>query len=166
MVIRLANATDLPAICEIYNAAVATKHDTVDTVPLSAEAFAPSLESADPSTRPIWVADMDGEVHAFLQLRDFYGRPGYEHTAELGFFVHTDWKGQGVATRLVAHALTEASSLNLRTILAYVFAHNIESLTLLRVFGFEQWGLLKEIADLGEQRADLAILGRVIQPDL
>jgi L-amino acid N-acyltransferase YncA len=166
MDIRLATASDLPAICEIYNGAVATKRDTTDTAPLSEEAFAPILESFDPATRPIWVAEMDGDVHAYLQLRDFYGRPGYEHTAELGFYVHTDWKRRGIATRLVEHALTEASSLNLRTLLAYVFAHNIESLTLLRVFGFEQWGLLKEIADLGDQHGDLVILGRVIQPDL
>lgn len=166
MDIRLANASDLPAICEIYNAAVATRLATADTTPLDEDAFVKILDDSDPDRRPIWVAETEGAVHAYLQLRDFHGRTGYERTAELGFYVHPDWNRRGIATRLVEHALTEASSLNMRTLLAFVFAHNIPSLTLLRVFGFEQWGLLKEVADLDDQRCDLVMLGRVIQPDI
>lgn len=166
MDIRLASASDLSAICEIYNAAVATRLATADTTHLDEDAFVEILENSDPSRRPIWVAETEGAVHAYLQLRDFHGRPGYERTATLSFYVHPDWHRRGIATRLVEHALTESSSLNMRTLLALVFAHNIPSLTLLRVFGFEQWGLLKEVADLDDQRCDLVILGRVIQPDI
>lgn len=50
--------------------------------------------------------------------------------------------------------------LTVDTIVAYIFGHNIPSLKLFKSFGFTQWGLLPQVAELDGIKRDLVILGR------
>jgi L-amino acid N-acyltransferase YncA len=99
-------------------------------------------------------------VAGWLSLNDFYGRPAYAGTAELGVYVAPEHQRAGVARELLAQAIDRAPSLGLTTLLAFVFGHNAPSLALFERAGFERWGTLPEVARLDERRADLVILGR------
>jgi phosphinothricin acetyltransferase len=50
--------------------------------------------------------------------------------------------------------------LGIRTLLAFIFAHNAPSLRLFQAAGFERWGLLPRVAEMDGREYSLAILGR------
>jgi phosphinothricin acetyltransferase len=161
--IRAARATDLPVIVAIYNASIPGRMATADTDPVTVEQREPWFRESDPGRRPLWVdCNEDGVAQAWLSLRSFYGRPADAGPGEVAGDTTPEARREGRATRLLIHALTEAPSLRIKTLLAFVFAHNRPSLALFERHGFEHWGLLPRVAELDGQERHLAILGRRI----
>lgn len=160
MLIRDAAAADLPAIVAIYNAAIPGRMATADTVEVTVESRQAWFGQRDPQRRPLWVAEQEGQVIGWLSVRDFYGRPAYHATAELGLYVHPEHQRGGVGRLLLDHAIAAAPPLGVSTLLGFVFAHNEPSVKLLRRFGFETWGHLPRIAELDGIERDLLILGK------
>jgi L-amino acid N-acyltransferase YncA len=118
------------------------------------------FDARDPQRRPLWIAERDGAVAGWLSINDFYGRPAYAATAEIGVYVAPEHQGAGVGRALVAHAIERAPAIGLSTLLAFVFGHNGPSLKLFEQEGFDRWGTLPQVARLDERGADLVILGR------
>ena len=118
----------------------------------------------DPARRPLWVwCDEDGAPPlAWLSLRSFYGRPAYRATVETAIYTSPNARRRGLGKRLLAHAISSASTLQINTLLAYVFAHNDPSLGLFHGAGFVLWGRLPAVAELDGIQRDLVILGRRI----
>lgn len=133
---------------------------TADLEPVSVESRRPWFEERDPARRPIWVLEVGGDVAGWLSVNDFYGRPAYAATAEVGVYVDERHRGRGVARTLVGHAIAEAPRLGLSTLLAFVFGHNVPSLALFERAGFHPWGQLPGVASLDGRPSDLVILGR------
>ncbi len=158
--IRLAAEADLPAIVAIYNAAIPGRLVTADTEPVTVESRRPWFAAHGPRRHPLWVLETAGTVVGWLGLEAFYGRPAYHATAEVSVYVAPDRRRRGVGRALLAHALGAAPGLGLRTLLAFVFAHNAPSLTLFAAHGFAEWGRLPRVAELDGVERDLAILGR------
>lgn len=159
--IRFAEASDLPAIVEIYNASIPGRLATADTQPVTVEARRAWFADFDPARRPIWVVeDAPGAVAAWLSLRSFYGRPAYQATVEIAVYCAPRAQRRGHGRALMDHALGAAPGLGIRTILAFVFAHNTPSVGLFSAVGFELWGRLPRIAELDGVERDLAIMGR------
>jgi phosphinothricin acetyltransferase len=131
---------------------------TADLEPVSVASRRAWFAEFDPARRPLYVF-ADPRVKGWLSLRSFYGRPAYGATAETGLYVAPEAQRQGLGRMLLRHALAEAPGLGLRTLLAFVFAHNAASLALFEVEGFGRWGLLPRVAELDGIERDLAILG-------
>jgi len=163
--IRNADASDLSAIVDIYNAAIPGRLATADTEPVSVASRQAWFHDRDFSRHPVWVfedSSRDKRIRGWLSFKPFYGRPAYSATAEVSIYVDPAAQRTGVATQLMEHAIAWAPELRLTTYLAFVFAHNGPSLELCRKFGFEQWGHLPRIAVLDGIDRDLLILGRRI----
>ena len=87
----------------------------------------------EPSGRPIWVMEDEGEIVGWLSSSDFYdGRPAYRATAEIGVYVDRGHRRKGVGRRLVEEAVSRAPELGLRTPTAGALAHNGASIDPLR----------------------------------
>lgn len=158
--IRDATEADLPAIVEIYNAAIPGRMATADTEPVSLESRRAWFAEHAPDARPLWVASLDGGVVGWLSVRSFYGRPAYRATAEISVYVAPGHRRAGVARALLARAIDAGPRLRLRTLLGFIFAHNAPSLGLFEGFGFQRWALLPRVADLDGVERDLVIVGR------
>lgn len=160
--IRYAQPPDLPAIVDVYNASIPGRMATADTAPVTVEQREPWFREFSPTLRPLWVccAAEEGSISGWLSLRSFYGRPAYQATVEIAVYVAPAAQRQGVARTLVDHALQQAPLLGIRTVLAFVFAHNAPSIALFERFGFAAWGRLPRVAELDGVERDLAILGR------
>lgn len=158
--IRHAIQDDLPRIVAIYNASIPGRMATADTTPVSLADRRGWFGEFDPARRPLWVhCDDDGEPMAWLSLRSFYGRPAYASTVEIGVYTAPEAVRQGRARALLAHALASMNRLKIKTLLAFVFAHNLPSLRLFERTGFARWGLLPQVAELDGIERDVAILG-------
>ncbi|MGZ5035368.1 MAG: N-acetyltransferase family protein [Usitatibacter sp.] len=160
--IRLAASGDLPAIVAIYNASIPGRLATADTDAVSVEDRQEWFRGFDPVSRPLWVYDRDGVVLGWLGLRSFYGRPAYHRTVESAVYVAPEHQREGIARRLLAHALDECPRLGVANVLAFVFAHNMPSVTLFEAHGFGRWGLLPKVCEMDGKEHDLLILGRRI----
>lgn len=161
--IRNASENDLPAIIAIYNSTIPGRMVTADLSPISVESRLDWFQEHSPHFRPLWVAEAEGAVIAWLSFSSFYGRPAYNKTAEISIYVHESWRGQGLGSRLLHKAITHSPEIGVDTLLGFIFGHNTPSLTLFKKFGFEQWGWLPKVAVLDGVERDLAILGMQIK---
>jgi L-amino acid N-acyltransferase YncA len=162
MNIRPAIAPDLPAIIAIYNAAIPSRIATADTEPITVasrqEWFAKHNES-----RPLWVLEVEQEIAAWIGLTSFYGgRPAYDATAEVSIYIAPAHQRQGYGRLLVQQVIEHCPRLEITTLLAMYFDHNIASQRLFTSFGFEPMGHLAEIAVLDGVKRGLVIAGKRI----
>ncbi|UGS34988.1 GNAT family N-acetyltransferase [Capillimicrobium parvum] len=159
MPVRDARPADLERIVAIYNASIPGRLATADLEPVTVDERRAWLLERDATRRPVWVTERDGEVAGWLSVGDFYGRPAYAATVEVGVYVDPAHQRCGVGRELLDHLVANAPQLGLRRLLAFVFAHNAPSLALFERAGFERWGLLPEVAELDGRLIDSAILG-------
>ena len=158
--IRHAAPADLPAIVAIYNASIPGRMATADTEPVTVGQREEWFRDFDAGNRPIWVYEADGAILGWLGLRSFYGRPAYRRTVESAVYVSPEHQREGIARRLLQHALDECPRLGISNVLAFVFAHNMPSVTLFEAHGFGRWGLLPKVCEMDGREHDLLILGK------
>jgi L-amino acid N-acyltransferase YncA len=159
MKIRDAVETDLPAIIEIYNAAIATRISTAQLEPVTLEERRSWLKDHSPDRHPFWVLEIDGEVAGWLTLKSFLPRGAYRDTAEVSVYVDEKFRRRGVGQALLAEAIARAPSLGIRAMVGLIFTHNEPSLRLFEHLSFEKWGLLPRVARLDDVERDLTIMG-------
>ncbi len=157
---RLATRGDLERIVDIYNATIPSRLATADTEPVSVESRVKWFEDHTPGFRPLWVVEVDGRIAAWLSFSSFYGRPAYHGTAELSVYVDASLRGRGLGSYLVTQAISYAPTLDLHTLLGFIFGHNESSLRLFERSGFARWGELPRVAILDGVERDLVIVGR------
>jgi L-amino acid N-acyltransferase YncA len=167
--IRDAKIEDLTAIVEIYNSSIPGRMATADLEPVTVSSRLDWFNTHN-SRRPIWTIlvprgfanEVDGKIGGWLSLRSFYGRDAYQHTAEVSVYVSPDYHRQHLGDRLLTHAIAACPSLDLNTLVGFIFGHNQPSLSLFKKHEFQQWGFLPQIAELNGTERDLVILGRKI----
>jgi phosphinothricin acetyltransferase len=163
--VRKAVAADLPAIVAIYNSTISSRMVTADTEPVTIEERRPwFIEHQTTANRPLWAAEYDGTLCGWLSLSNFYGRPAYRGTAEISIYLDHAFRGRGIGSSLLHYALDQASDLEIKTILAFIFGQNKPSLHLFERFGFEAWGTLPKVAELDDNECDLIIMGKRVNP--
>ncbi|HTL89181.1 MAG TPA: GNAT family N-acetyltransferase, partial [Leptolyngbya sp.] len=145
----------------IYNHAIPAKTITADINPVTVESRLDWFHGHS-SQYPLWVLEREGEIAGWLAVRMFYGREAYRSTAEISLYVAPKFHRQGIGQTLLSHAIEQAPKLKLRTLLGIVFAENQPSISLLKKFGFEQWGYLPQVARSWDSDRDVMILGRKI----
>lgn len=157
---RLAAREDLERIVEIYNATIPSRRVTADTEPVSVESRVAWFEHHNPGFRPLWVVELEGRIAAWLSFSSFYGRPAYKRTAELSVYVDEPYRRLALGSYLLTQAISRAPSLELDTLLGFIFGHNQPSLSLFEKCGFHRWGELPRVALLDGVERDLVIVGR------
>ncbi|HLO86547.1 MAG TPA: GNAT family N-acetyltransferase [Nostocaceae cyanobacterium] len=159
MMIRHATETDLAEIVAIYNAAIPSRMATADLEPVSVESRLGWFKGRSPVHRPLWIIEVDGIIAGWLSFQSFYGRPAYHSTAEISIYISPNYQKCGLGKQLLTKAIQESPNLGIKTLIAYIFAHNYPSLKLFQSFNFQRWGYLPEVADLDGVERDLVIMG-------
>jgi L-amino acid N-acyltransferase YncA len=162
MIIRDAVEADLPAIVEIYNAAIRERISTAQLDPVSVEDRLPWFQEHLPESHPLWVAEIDGQIAGWLSFHPFIPRGAYRGTAEISVYVGGNFRRLGVGRALLEKAIAHSPRLELTALVGCIFGHNEPSLRLFGRFGFERWGFLPRIARVDEIERDLVMVGRHI----
>ncbi len=157
---RLARQEDLDAIVAIYNSTIASRQVTADTEPVSVASRQAWFDEHTPEKRPLWVAEHDGTVIGWLSYSNFYGRPAYAGTAELSVYLHESARGKGLGRYFLEQAMAFAPTIQVHTLLGFVFGHNEPSLKLFEALAFERWANMPRVATLDGVERDLVILGK------
>lgn len=89
---------------------------------------------------------------------------GHPAPSEIGFGVHHEWRGRGIANALVENAVSLASARNIHKLTARVMPHNAAALRVLAQQGFVEEGyLLSEFAREAGGAKDAVLLARPIR---
>jgi len=156
--VRDAVETDLAAIVDIYNQSIAGGWSTADTKPITATERIDWFRKHNAEKRPLWVAEVDGQMVAWIGLSSFYaGRPAYDATAELSLYVATAHQGRGIGAYLKRQMIEHCPRLGVTTLLSMHFDHNEATRRLNQRLGFQQMGHLTEIAELNGVKRGLII---------
>jgi L-amino acid N-acyltransferase YncA len=148
LIIRTATGNDLETIVAIYNQAVLTKMATADLEPVETNSRLPWFQEHDPKKYPIFVAEIDGKVAGWISLSPYRpGRAALRFTAEVSYYIHTDYQGRGIGTKLLDYAIRESPKYPFKTLFAIILEHNTASIKLVRKFHFAKWGHLPGVAD-------------------
>ncbi len=161
---RVATENDLPTIVAIYNSTVPTRQSTADTTEVSVASRLEWFRQHVPNKRPLLVHEQDGGVVAWVSFQSFYGRPAYDHTAEISIYISSEQRGKGLGRVLLAEALDMTPKLKIKTVVGFVFSHNEPSVRLLQSFGFSEWGKLPNVAEMDRKEYSLSILGKRVNP--
>ena len=160
MIIRDALEVDLPAIVEIYNAAIRGRISTAQLDPVSVEEKLPWFREHSPESHPLWVAEIVGEIAGWLSFHPFITRCAYRGIAEISVYVSEKFRRRGLGQALLEKAIAQAPRLELTALVGCIFGHNEASLRLFERLGFERWGFLPRIARVDDVERDLVIVGR------
>ncbi|TWF94835.1 GNAT family N-acetyltransferase [Saccharopolyspora dendranthemae] len=160
---RLATRADLPAIVDIYNSVIPERSATCDWEPITVASREAWFAESDPDRYPVWVGHEPGSptvVTGYVSLEPFLnGRRGYDITADLALYLHPEHRGRGQGEHLLGQAVARAPELGFQTIATTIFASNERSLRLFRARGFQEWGRLPAVADLGDRLEDVVFVG-------
>lgn len=153
MHIRNAVEADLPAIVDIYNQSIPGGLSTADTAPVAVADRIEWFRNFDPAKRPIWVAEIAGEVIAWIGLTSFYaGRPAYDATVEVSTYVATAHQRKGIGTALKRRIIEACPRLGVTTLVSVAFDRNVGTRMMNEALGFVQAGHLPAIAEIGGEK--------------
>jgi len=159
---KYASISDLPKIVATYNSTVASRLVTADLEPVSVESKTEWFNAHSPNKRPLWIVTIDGDYAGWMSFNSFYGRPAYDGTVEVSIYLEESKRGKGLGKACLQKAIEAAPSLNIHSLLGFIFGHNEPSLKLFYQFGFEKWAHLPAIANMEGIMRDLIILGKKV----
>lgn len=162
---REAQIADLPQIVAIYNQIIPSRLATADLTPVKVAQRTNWFNEFNHEQRPLWLLQEDDQIVGWVGLESFYGRPAYAHTAEISLYLDQDWQHQGLGQQALDYVISQLPRLEVDTLLAYVFSHNLPSQHLFKRNQFATWAHLPDIALMDGQRYSLDILGRHFQND-
>lgn len=161
---RHATEQDLHTIVAIYNSVIPGRMVTADTEPVSVESRRAWYNNHNPQKRPLYIISDGDTIIGWVSLESFYGRPAYNHTAEVSIYLDEAARGKGYGKEILKTIIDQAPALGVKSLLGYIFAHNEPSLKLFKSFGFEQWALFPNVAILDGVERSLIIVGKRVAP--
>ncbi len=161
---RDATIDDLPTIVAIYNSTIAGRLVTADTRPVTVAEKTCWFHQHNPTTRPLWMVENNNKLVGWVSFQDFYGRPAYSGSAEISIYLSPDERGKGYGQLVLQHAINASPAFGIHTLLGFIFAHNLPSISLFERNGFVQWGHLENVAVMDGNNYSLKIFGKRVKP--
>ncbi|QKJ29532.1 N-acetyltransferase family protein [Mucilaginibacter mali] len=165
-IIRHANASDLPAILEIYNHAIihttAVYQDDVHTLAMREQWFADKLKLG----HPVFVAAEAGKVTGFSTYGPFRNWPGYRFTVEHSVYVDTGSRGKGVGKMLVQAVINHARDKGMHALIAGIDSSSAGSLHLHQSLGFTEVAHFKQVGFKFGRWLDLKFLELLLNENI
>lgn len=158
-VLREAVREDVPQMTAIYNDAILSRISTADVEPISEKESLENFLKHDKKRYPVWVNEYHGKIIAYLGLKPFYGRAGYDKSCEVSVYIDKNFQGQKLGQKFLLEIITRSRKLGFKNLLAFIFKDNVASVKLFKKFGFKEWGRLPQVACIDDMEKDLVILG-------
>jgi len=158
-----AHQIDLKRITEILNQAILWGQTNAFTQTFCEEDRLDWFNNHTDGRYRIFVAKQNDQVIAYLSLSPYRkGRQAFLNTAEVSYYVDFNHHKKGIASLLMQHAFDYCRENNFTTLLAFLYGHNKQSISFLKKFDFEEWGLLPGVAIVNGKNFDHVIYGKRI----
>lgn len=146
LIIRLIAKDDVFACLSIYNYEVEHGVATLDLEPRTLEEWHEWYNAHSDEQYPIIVGTIDDVVVGYASLSPYRLKDAFKSTVELSIYIHQNYRGRGVATRLMEHILEMAKAdTMIHNVVSVITAGNEGSTKLHNRFGFTYCGLTPEV---------------------
>ena len=146
LVIRPITQDDVASCLDIYNYEVVNGVATLDLEHRTLPEWQEWYEAHQSSEHCIFVGLMNDIVVGYASLSPYRLKDAFKSTVELSIYIHKDYRGQGVATRLMERILEMAKAdTMIHNVVSVITAGNEESTKLHNRFGFTYCGLTPEV---------------------
>ncbi len=160
--VRLATASDLPAILDISNWAALNTAANFAIEPETLDTWQTDYDETHEMFPWLVAADDLGDVVAFAKAGPWKGRCAYGWTAETTVYVMPDSFGKGIGTALYTRLVETLRAQGYRTLLGGITQPNPASVRLHEALGFRRVALLEGVGwkfdrwhDVGYWQLDL-----------
>ena len=144
--IRRAVIDDVQDCLNIYNYEVEHGVATLDLEPRTLEEWHEWYNAHSDEHHPMIVGTIDDVVVGYASLSPYRLKDAFKSTVELSIYIHQDYRGQGVATRLMERILEMAKAdTMIHNVVSVITAGNEGSTKLHNRFGFTYCGLTPEV---------------------
>ena len=157
MLIRKAEEKDIERLLEIYNYEVVNGVATLDIDEKTYEQWREWFYSHNIKNHPLIVCEKQGAVVGYASLSSYRQKQAYYGTVELSVYVHNDFKGIGVGSRLLSAILEIArEDDSIHTVISVITSGNEASERLHEKFGFEFCGKIREAGEKFGRYVDIS----------
>jgi len=146
LTIRSITKNDVADCLDIYNYEVVNGVATLDLETRTLPEWQAWYEAHQTSEHCIFLGLMDDVVVGYASLSPYRTKDAFKSTVELSIYIHEDYRGKGVASKLMAHILKHAKETEtLHTVVSVITAGNAASTALHERFGFTYCGLTPQV---------------------
>ncbi len=146
LVIQSITKNDVSACLAIYNYEVIHGVATLDLEPRTLSEWQAWYDAHQTIEHCIFVGTIDGVVVGYASLSPYRTKDAFKSTVELSIYIHQDYRGKGVASKLMAHILEHAKETDtLHTVVSVITAGNEASTALHERFNFTYCGLTPQV---------------------
>lgn len=148
MEIRAARESDVRALLDIINYEAEHSSATFLLRKRTLEERTEWFHEHGSKTRPLIVAEEDGQTVGYASLSQYRENDAYAATAELSIYIHHDCRGQGIGEALMKEILRIAKvESGIHAVISVITAGNEASVRLHKKYGFTYCGTLKETGE-------------------
>ena len=105
LTIRPITKDDIPSCLDIYNYEVVNGVATLDLEPRTLPEWQEWYEAHQTQEHCIFAGLIDDVVVGYASLSPYRTKDAFKSTVELSIYIHQDYRGKGVASKLMAHIL-------------------------------------------------------------
>jgi L-amino acid N-acyltransferase len=159
--IRPATIDDQEAIREIYNEAVLNTVATFDTEERSS---VQQLEwwKNHKKNHPVFVAVENERIIGWASLSPWSDRCAYDTTVEVSVYIDSDYRGQGIGSKLLEIVTAEGAKAGNHTILSRITEGNEASIRIHAKVGYQTIGVMKEVGFKFGKFLDVTIMQKML----
>jgi L-amino acid N-acyltransferase len=163
MLIREANKDDAPFIMEIMNDAILNTTSIYDYGIRSLDYVENWLSKKKADNMPVLIVEMDTKQAAYGSYGIFRPWDAYKYSVEHSIYVHGNFQGQGIGSKLLSALIERALNDGYHTMIAGIDSSNQKSLELHKKLGFEETGRLKEVGFKFDKWLDLIFMQLILK---
>lgn len=162
MIIRPAEARDLPAILAFWNPIIRETTTIFSSEERTEESLGAMIATRRAAGREMLVAEEGGLVLGIATYDQFRGGLGYIHAMEHTVLLAPDARGRGVGRALMAAIEDHARARGAHTMVAAVDAANAGGIGFHEAIGFQRVGYLPESGRKFGRWLDLVLLQKIL----
>ena len=147
--------------CHQDGAARAAFTSVPETVAEAKKELQENLKKARKGLNEMFAIDVDGDFAGFVNLK-LNDHPQYKHSAIIGYGIHRDHRGRGLASKAVKKATSHAlNKLRLKRVAGYCRAHNKASARVMEKAGYQLEGVLRKNKRMNGRYVDDMVWAKV-----
>lgn len=159
LVIRSAEADDMPAVAAIFARYVLDTVITFELQPPSTEDWRAKQHDLETLGWPFLVAVVDEELIGYAYVMPWRSKPAYRHTVENTIYLAPEHTGQGYGRALLTELLARAGATDAHQVIAVIAdTGSPASVALHRRAGFEDVGRLRNVGYKHDQWLDTVLM--------
>jgi len=158
LTLRAAEPGDIPAILEIWNAAIRDTTVTFTTQPKTRAELAERLRAPF----PFLVADHAGGIAGFATCGAFRSGPGYAHTFEHSIYLRPDQQAQGTGRALMGALERDAAAAGAHSLIGALSGTNEAALRFHQALGYDTVAHIPQAGRKNDQWLDLLLVQKIL----